>query len=200
MGLPGRCMTELLRISARAARSLTIAIAVAIVAVFLLLYLALNSAAEAVVILATLPTASVGGIAALLIAGETWNVSSLVGLIGLFGIAVQNGLVLISQTRGLVAEGMPFEDALRGACIGRVRPKIMTAATAILGLLPLLVLRLHGTEIERPLAVVMIGGLITSTLFTLLALPTFYLTIHRLQARLGGSGGGIVVGPGSTEE
>ena len=81
----------------RAVRSLTVAIAVAIVAVFLLLYLALGSAAEAVVILATLPTASVGGIAALLIAGETWNVSSLVGLIGLFGIAVQNGLVLISK-------------------------------------------------------------------------------------------------------
>jgi cobalt-zinc-cadmium resistance protein CzcA len=169
----------------RAVRSLTVAIAVAIIAVFLLLYLALGSAAETVVILATLPTASVGGIAALLIGGETWNVSSLVGLIGLFGIAVQNGLVLISQTRGLLAEGMPFEDALRGACIGRVRPKIMTAATAILGLLPLLVLRLHGTEIERPLALVMIGGLVTSTMFTLLALPTFYMTVHRLQERMG---------------
>jgi cobalt-zinc-cadmium resistance protein CzcA len=84
---------------------------------------------------------------------------------------------------------MPFEDALRGACIGRVRPKVMRAATAILGLLPLLVLRLHGTEIERPLAVVMIGGLVTSTLFTLLALPTFYSTVHQVQekftARLG---------------
>ena len=78
--------------------------------------------------------------------------SSLVGLIGLFGIAVQNGLVLVTQTRGLVAEGRPFDEALREACIGRVRPKLMTAATAILGLLPLLVLRLHGTEIERPLA------------------------------------------------
>jgi cobalt-zinc-cadmium resistance protein CzcA len=168
---------------ARAARSLGIAISVAILAVFLLLYLALGSSAEAVVILATLPTASVGGIAALLIAGETWNVSSLVGLIGLFGIAVQNGLVLISQTRSLRSEGVAFEEALRGACIGRVRPKIMTAATAILGLLPLLVLRLHGTEIERPLAVVMIGGLVTSTLFTLLALPTFYLFVHQLQER-----------------
>jgi cobalt-zinc-cadmium resistance protein CzcA len=81
---------------------------------------------------------------------------------------------------------MPFDEALRGACIGRVRPKIMTAATAILGLLPLLVLRLHGTEIERPLAVVMIGGLVTSTLFTLLALPTFYLTVHQLQERFAG--------------
>lgn len=168
----------------RAVRSLTIAIVVAILVVFLLLYVALGSSAEAIVILATLPTASVGGIIALLVAGETWNVSSLVGLIGLFGIAVQNGLVLISQTRGLVVEGLPFDDALRGACVGRVRPKIMTAATAVLGLLPLLVLRFHGTEIERPLAVVMIGGLVTSTLFTLLALPTFYSLVHHWQDTL----------------
>jgi cobalt-zinc-cadmium resistance protein CzcA len=110
-------------------------------------------------------------------------VSSLVGLIGLFGIAVQNGLVLVTQTRGLLSEGRSFTEALREACIGRVRPKIMTAATAILGLLPLLVLRLHGTEIERPLAIVMVGGLLTSTLFTLLALPTFYQLVHSAGAR-----------------
>ena len=112
-----------------------------------------------------------------------WNVSALVGLIGLFGIAEQNSLVLVAQTRAFLAEGRPFRDALREASIGRVRPKIMTAATAILGLLPLLVLRMHGTEIERPLAVVMIGGLVTSTLFTLLALPTFYLFGHQLGER-----------------
>jgi cobalt-zinc-cadmium resistance protein CzcA len=76
----------------------------------------------------------------------------------------------------------PFAEALREACIGRVRPKLMTAATAILGLLPMLVLRLEGTEIERPLAVVMIGGLVTSTLFTLLALPAFYALAHQLAA------------------
>ena len=150
---------------------------------FLLLYLALGSLAETLVILATLPDAFVGGIVALWIAGETWNVSSLVGLIGLFGIAVQNGLVLVTQTRGLIEEGRPFTEALREACIGRVRPKLMTAATAILGLLPLLVLRLHGTEIERPLAIVMIGGLVTSTLFTLLALPTFYQLVHNVGLR-----------------
>jgi cobalt-zinc-cadmium resistance protein CzcA len=167
----------------RATRSLTIASAAAVLAVFLLLYLALGSFAETAVILATLPDAFVGGIAALLIAGETWNVSSLVGLIGLFGIAVQNGLVLVAQTRGLVAEGRPFRDALREASIGRVRPKVMTALTAILGLLPLLVLRMNGTEIERPLAIVMIGGLVTSTLFTLLALPTFYVFVHDLGER-----------------
>jgi cobalt-zinc-cadmium resistance protein CzcA len=168
---------------ARAQRSLLVAVGIALLAVFLLLYLALGSVAEAVVILATLPDAFVGGILALLIAGETWSVSSLVGLIGLFGIAVQNGLVLVTQTRTLVAEGAPFPVALREASIGRVRPKILTAATAILGLLPLLVLDLHGTEIERPLAIVMVGGLVTSTLFTLLALPTFYLFVHELGAR-----------------
>jgi len=168
---------------ARAARSLLVAVAVAIFAVFVLLYLALDSMAEALVIIATLPDAFVGGILALLLAGETWNVSSLVGLIGLFGIAVQNGLVLITQTHGLMAEGLPFDRALREASLGRVRPKLMTAATAILGLLPLLLLRLHGTEVERPLAIVMIGGLVTSTLFTLLALPTFYAFVHEREGR-----------------
>lgn len=168
----------------RATRSLLIAIAIAVFAVFILLYLALGSTAEALVILATLPDAFVGGILALLIAGESWNVSSLVGLIGLFGIAVQNGLVLIAQVKGLMSDGASFDDALREASIGRVRPKLMTACTAILGLLPLLVLRLHGTEIERPLAIVMIGGLVTSTLFTLFALPTFYAFVYRWQERL----------------
>lgn len=168
---------------ARATQALAAAVAFAILAVFVLLYLALDSVAESLVILATLPSAFVGGIVALALAGETWNVSSLVGLIGLFGIAVQNGLVLVAQTRALVTEGRPFAAALREASIGRVRPKLMTACTAILGLLPLLVLRLHGTEIERPLAIVMIGGLLTSTLFTLLVLPTFFMLVHRLQER-----------------
>lgn len=168
---------------ARALRSLGLAIALALLAVLVLLYLALGSFAETLVILATLPDALVGGVLALWLAGETWNVSSLVGLIGLFGIAVQNGLVLVSQTRTLLAEGKPFREALQEASIGRVRPKLMTAGTAILGLLPLLVLNLHGSEIERPLAVVMIGGLLTSTLFTLLALPTFYQWVHSWRER-----------------
>ena len=167
----------------RASRSLIVAITAALVAVFALLYLALGSFAETGVILATIPSAFVGGILALLISGETWNVSSLVGLIGLFGIAVQNSLVLVAQTRSLHGEGRPFREALREASIGRVRPKLMTALTAILGLLPLLVLNMHGTEIERPLAIVMVGGLVTSTLFTLLALPTFYLFVHDLATR-----------------
>lgn len=169
---------------ARATRALLVASLVAVAAVFVLLYLALGGVAESAVILATLPDAFVGGIVALLLSGETWNVSSLVGLIGLFGIAVQNGLVLVAQTRALVGEGRPFEEALREASLGRVRPKLLTAGTAMVGLLPLLVFPFHGAEIERPLAIVMTGGLLTSTLFTLLALPAFYLFVHQAQERL----------------
>lgn len=162
------------------------AIVAALFGVFVLLNLALGSGIDAMLIRCTVPVAFVGGIVALLVTGETWNVSSLVGLIGLFGIAIQNSLVLVTQTRGLAAEGKTLGEAVREASIGRVRPKLMTAGTATLGLLPLLVLRLHGTEIERPLAIVMIGGLLTSTLFTLLVLPTFYLQVHEWRGRRGG--------------
>ena len=168
---------------ARASRALRVAIGIALFGVFILLLVALGSATDATTILTTVPVAFVGGIWALLIAGETWNVSSLVGLIGLFGIAVQNSLVLVTQTRGLRTDGRSLHEAVREASIGRVRPKLMTAGAATLGLLPLLVLRLHGTEVERPLAIVMIGGLLTSTLFTLLVLPTFYLHVHEWRER-----------------
>jgi cobalt-zinc-cadmium resistance protein CzcA len=168
---------------ARASRALGLAIAAALFGVFVLLHIALGSASEALLILCTVPIAFVGGILALLIAGETWNVSSLVGLIGLFGIAVQNSLVLVTQTKGLLADGRTVAEAVREASIGRVRPKLMTAGTATLGLLPLLVLQLHGTEIERPLALVMIGGLITSTVFTLVVLPAFYRPLREWLER-----------------
>jgi cobalt-zinc-cadmium resistance protein CzcA len=176
---------------ARASQSLRLAMALALFTVFVLLYVALDSIVDALLILCATPMAFVGSILALLITGETWNVSSLVGLIGLFGIAVQNSLVLVTQTRALMidasgstnAGGRALVDAVREASIGRVRPKLMTAATAILGLLPLLVFPLHGTEIERPLAIVMTGGLITSTLFTLMVLPVLYAKVHGLADR-----------------
>ena len=163
-------------------QSLWRAVGVAVIAVLILLYLALGSAREVAVIAATVPDALVGGVLALYLSGGHWNVSSLLGLIGLMGIAVQNGLVLVAQTRALVEAGRPFSSALREASLGRVRPKLMTAATGILGLAPFVVLPLAGTEIERPLAIVMVGGLVTSTLFTLLALPTFYEWVWRRSA------------------
>jgi cobalt-zinc-cadmium resistance protein CzcA len=155
-------------------RRLGSASAVALVLVFLLLLLALGSVREVAIVLATLPLAFAGGLVALAIAGESWNASSIVGVIGLFGVAVQNSLVLITQTKGFLAQGLALPHAVRAASLGRVRPKLMTAGAAILGLAPML-FGLAGSELERPLAVVMVGGLVTSTLFTLLVLPAVYL-------------------------
>lgn len=154
-------------------RRLFAASGAALALVVVLLYLALTRFREVAIVLATLPVAFAGGLYALWAAGETWNASSIVGLIGLFGVAVQNSLVLITQTKELLRRGLPFESALREASLGRVRPKLMTAGAAILGLTPML-LGFGGSELERPLAIVMIGGLLTSTLFTLLVLPAVY--------------------------
>ncbi|MEO8484354.1 MAG: efflux RND transporter permease subunit, partial [Acidobacteriota bacterium] len=116
----------------RALTALTVAVALAVGLVFVLLFMALGSVSEVFVILLTLPDAFVGGIVAMLLLDQTLNVSSAVGFIGLFGIAVQNGLVLIAQTRTLVQAGQPFDTALRTASIGRMRPKLMTASCAML--------------------------------------------------------------------
>ena len=159
-------------------KRLRVAIAVALALVVGLLYMALGRWREVLVVIATLPDAFAGGLFALWLAGETWNISSIVGMIGLFGVAVQNSLVLIIQAKHLMAGGMPFAEAIREASIGRVRPKLMTAGSAILGLMPML-FGIGGSELERPLAIVMVGGLITSTLFTLLALPSFYAWVGK---------------------
>lgn len=159
-------------------RRLLVASAVALALVVILLFFALGRARDVLVVLGTLPLAFAGGLYALWWAGETWNASSIVGVIGLFGVAVQNSLVLISQIQAQVAQGQPFEQAIREASLGRVRPKLMTAGAAILGLLPML-LGFGGSELERPLALVMVGGLVTSTLFTLLVLPSVYAWLGR---------------------
>lgn len=159
-------------------KRLLVASGAALALVIGLLYLALGRWREVLVVVLTLPNAFAGGLIALWLAGETWNISSIVGLIGLFGVAVQNSLVLISQAKHLVEAGMPFPEALKEASLGRVRPKLMTAGSAILGLMPML-LGIGGSELERPLAIVMVGGLITSTFFTLLALPSFYAWVGK---------------------
>ncbi len=164
-------------------KRLMVAIAAALALVVGLLYLALGRWWEVLVVVLTLPDAFAGGLLALWLAGETWNISSIVGMIGLFGVAVQNSLVLITQAKHLVAAGMPFLEALKEACLGRVRPKLMTAGAAILGLMPML-FGIGGSELERPLAIVMVGGLVTSTLFTLLALPSFYAWVGNPKSTL----------------
>jgi cobalt-zinc-cadmium resistance protein CzcA len=159
-------------------RRLLVASGVAFVLVLWLLFGALGRWREVGVVVATLPVAFAGGLYALALAGQTWNASSIVGVIGLFGVAVQNSLVLITQTRGLIEAGHLFDAALREATIGRVRPKLMTAGAAMFGLLPML-FGFGGSALERPLAIVMIGGLMTSTLFTLFVLPSVYARVAR---------------------
>lgn len=168
----------------RALHSLVLASGVALIIVFILLYLALRSLAQAVIILATVPSAFIGGVVSLLLMGETLNVSSAVGFIALFGIAVQNSLVLLTQTRDFITEGHTKMEAVRRASVQRLRPKLMTASCAALGLLPILLSQGVGAEIEKPLAIVMMGGLITSTLFTLLVLPAVYIITENLMLYL----------------
>ncbi len=165
----------------RAMRSLLMATLIALAVVFMLLFVALGSASRAMMILATVPSAFVGGVASLLLTGGTLNVSSAVGFIALFGIAVQNSLVLLTQTKDFMAEGHSREQAIRLASVQRLRPKLMTASCAALGLGPILISGGVGAEIEKPLAIVMVGGLVTSTLFTLLVLPAVYLLVERAK-------------------
>ncbi len=159
-------------------RRLWVGITVALVLVVGLLYMALRRWREVLIVLTTLPNAFVGGLVALWLAGETWNISSIVGMIGLFGVAVQNSLVLIRQAEDFRFDGLRFIDSVREASLSRVRPKLMTAGSAILGLSPML-FGIGGSELERPLAIVMVGGLVTSTLYTLIALPSLYAWVGR---------------------
>jgi len=167
----------------RAMRSLAAATGIALFVVFMLLYLALRKVLDAALILGTLPAALVGGVLALLVADESLNVSSGVGFIALFGIAVQNGLVLLTQAREFQEQGISKVEAIRLASIGRLRPKLMTASCAALGVLPILLSTGVGAEIEKPLATVLIGGLASSTLFTLLVLPSVFVLVERLRMR-----------------
>ena len=146
-----------------------------IAAIFFLLFILFNSARYAGLIILVLPFASMGGgIFALLLTGEFLSVPASVGFITLWGIAVLNGVVLVSYIRGLREEGMAQRAAIVQGCTQRLRPVLMTATVAMLGLIPFLFATGPGSEVQRPLAVVVIGGLITSTLLTLVVLPALY--------------------------
>jgi len=121
-----------------------------------------------------LPFASIGGIIGLALTREYLSVPASVGFIALWGIAVLNGVVLITYVRSLRESGLSLDEALREGCMQRFRPVMMTATVALLGLVPFLFATGPGSEVQRPLAIVVIGGLITSTLLTLVVLPVLY--------------------------
>lgn len=158
----------------RARRHLMIIVPITVGAIFFLLFLLFHSLRFATLIILVLPFASIGGIVALFLSGEYLSVPASVGFIALWGIAVLNGVVLVSYIRKLRESGMPQREAIVQGTIMRFRPVMMTATVAALGLVPFLFATGPGSEVQRPLAVVVIGGLITSTLLTLVVVPTLY--------------------------
>ena len=158
----------------RAMGHLMIIVPVTIGAIFFLLFILFNSVRYASLIILVLPFASIGGVIALFVSGEYLSVPASVGFIALWGIAVLNGVVLVSYIRSLREDGMGQDEAVKKGCQQRFRPVLMTATVAMLGLIPMLFASGPGSEVQRPLAIVVIGGLITSTLLTLVVLPTLY--------------------------
>ena len=158
----------------RALGHLSIIIPLTIVGIFFLLFLLFNSVRFATLIITVLPFASIGGIFGLALTGEYLSVPASVGFITLAGIAVLNGVVLISCIQGLQKDGMKIDLAIIEGCKQRLRPVLMTASVAMLALIPFLFATGPGSEVQKPLAIVVIGGLITSTSLTLLVLPALY--------------------------
>jgi cobalt-zinc-cadmium resistance protein CzcA len=158
----------------RAMARLAVVVPVVILIIFGLLFASFNSVKQALLILLNVPFASVGGIAALWLRHMNLNLSAAVGFIALFGVAVLNGVVMVSSINRLMREGWTTEDAVKQGAVTRLRPVLMTALVASLGFVPMALATSAGAEIQRPLATVVIGGLVTSTVLTLIVLPSLF--------------------------
>ncbi len=163
----------------RAARRLMMVVPVALVLIFLLLFSTFRSVMQAGLVLANVPLALIGGVLALAISGHYMSVPASVGFIALMGIAVLNGVVMVSYFNQLDSRGLSVDEIVRLGSERRLRPVMMTASIAALGLVPLLFVTGPGSEIQKPLAVVVIGGLVTSTALTLFILPVLYRRFTR---------------------
>jgi cobalt-zinc-cadmium resistance protein CzcA len=155
-------------------KRLAVVVPITLGLICLLLYSSFSSLKNTALILLNIPLALVGGIIGLWHFGEALSVPASVGFIALFGIALENGMVLVTYLNQLLREGRPIDQASVEAASLRVRPVLMTAITTALGLFPLLLATGTGSEVQRPLATVVIGGLVTSTILTLLVLPALY--------------------------
>jgi cobalt-zinc-cadmium resistance protein CzcA len=158
----------------RAAARLSIVVPIAIGMIFLLLFATFRSVRQSVLILSNIPLAMIGGVFALWISGEYLSVPASVGFIALLGIAVLNGVVMVTYFNQLLAQGLDIGEVVVEGARRRLRPVLMTASIAAFGLLPLLFATGPGSEIQRPLAIVVIGGLVTSTTLTLILLPILF--------------------------
>jgi cobalt-zinc-cadmium resistance protein CzcA len=166
---------------------LSLVVPLALGLIFLILFSTFGSVRQALLVLSNIPFALVGGIVALWAAGEYLSVPASVGFIALLGIAVLNGVVLVSYFNQLHAEGLDLRHCVVQGAQRRLRPVMMTASITAFGLIPLLFASGPGSEVQRPLAIVVIGGLVTATALTLILLPILYLRFAhaRSEARHG---------------
>jgi cobalt-zinc-cadmium resistance protein CzcA len=162
-----------------AAKRLTIVVPIALALIFFLLFMSLGSAADAALVFSGVPLALTGGVLALVLRGIPLSISAGIGFIALSGVAVLNGLVIIAFIQRLRAEGKPIAEAVREGALTRLRPVLMTALVASLGFVPMAIATGAGAEVQRPLATVVIGGIISSTILTLLVLPALYVLFRR---------------------
>ena len=158
----------------RAMQRLMFILPAVLLVIFALLYLTFRSAGQSLLVLLIVPFASVGGIAALWLRGMNLNVSASIGFIAVFGVAVLDGLVMVSTNNSLLERGRSLREAVVEGAVTRLRPVLMTSVLASVGFLPMAVATSIGAEVQRPLATVVIGGLISSTILTLLLLPALY--------------------------
>ena len=170
-----------------ASQRLAVVVPVTLALIFALLFMAFGSAKDAAIVFSGVPLALTGGVVALALRGIPLSISAGVGFIALSGVAVLNGLVMIAFIRRLREQGDPLEEAVRDGALGRLRPVLMTALVASLGFLPMALNVGAGSEVQRPLATVVIGGIVSSTALTLLVLPVLYRWLHRDRARRGNS-------------
>jgi cobalt-zinc-cadmium resistance protein CzcA len=168
----------------RALKRLALIVPATIFFIFVLLYTAFNSVKHAGLILANVPFATIGGVVALAVTGQYLSVPSAIGFIAVFGVAMLNGIVLVSFLNEQRGKGLDVRDAVLQGTALRLRPVLMTASVAILGLVPMLLSSGVGAETQRPLATVVVGGLVTSTLLTLILLPVLYDWIEQRAAGL----------------
>ena len=144
------------------------------------MFITFNNVKDALLTLLNVPFALIGGILALFITGMNFSISAGIGFIALFGVCIQNGVILISVFRKYLEEGMSLDDAIMKGVIIRVRPVVMTALMAAIGLLPAAIATGIGSETQKPLARVVIGGFVNSTFLTLLILPVMYAMLYRI--------------------
>jgi len=170
-----------------ASQRLGVVVPVTLALIFALLFMAFGSAKDAAIVFSGVPLALTGGVLALALRGIPLSISAGVGFIALSGVAVLNGLVMIAFIRRLREQGDPLDDAVRDGALGRLRPVLMTALVASLGFLPMALNVGAGSEVQRPLATVVIGGIVSSTALTLLVLPVLYRWLHRDRAPRAGS-------------